>query len=193
MKIVVGLGNPGKRYERTPHNAGFAVADELAKELSCNFRRSLRFQASVGRAALDEQALLLVKPRTYMNRSGAAVAALMRYHRVAPEDLIVVLDDADLAVGRLRIRAGGSSGGHKGLASVIERIDGADVVRVRVGIGRQDGPDLVRHVLSVWSGEKWRAFGPVLQRAAQAVFCVLREGPEAAMNRFNGASDTDER
>lgn len=188
MKTVVGLGNPGKEYADTPHNAGFSVVDELAAELSCRLSRSWRFRADTGEAAIGGEKVLLAKPRTYMNRSGEAVAAILRWRRLGPQDLIVVLDDADLDAGRLRIRPGGSSGGHKGLASVIACLGTDEFARVRIGIGRRRrGEDLTAHVLAPLGPEERRRMRPAIRSAAEAVRCVVEFGCEAAMNRFNRA------
>lgn len=186
MKVIVGLGNPGKQYENTPHNAGFSVANELAARLDCEFRKSAKFDSLVGKALRGEEELLLVKPETYMNRSGLAVAPLLRYRGGTPGDLIVVLDDADLAAGRLRIRNKGGSGGHKGLASIIENIGSDEFTRVRIGVGRQPGDDLADHVLGSYSGEDRRKMAEVFRLAADAVVCILDSGLSEAMNRFNG-------
>jgi PTH1 family peptidyl-tRNA hydrolase len=186
VKLLVGLGNPGKRYAGTPHNAGFAVIDLLARGWDCTPRRSLRFRAKLGRAVLGEENLLLLKPQTYMNNSGMAVSAVMRYRKLSLRDLLVILDDADLAVGSVRIRKRGSSGGHKGLDSIIRLVGGSDFTRVRIGVGRDTDRDLVDHVLTPFSGPDQRRFEDALDRAAEAVTCVLRDGVEAAMNRFNG-------
>ena len=186
MKIIVGLGNPGKEYAQTPHNVGFCVVDLLAERWGSPLRRSLRFRSDVAQATLDGGTVLLQKPRTYMNRSGVAVGALARYRKVAPEEIIVVVDDADLDFGRLRIRVGGGSGGHRGLGSILEHLPGGGFVRVRLGIGRSGGDDLVRHVLRPFGESERNALGTVLARAADAVGCVLADGASEAMNRFNG-------
>jgi PTH1 family peptidyl-tRNA hydrolase len=190
VKIVVGLGNPGERYERTPHNAGFLVLDELARRAAARLRRSFRAQAYAGRVEIGGAAALLVKPLTYMNESGRAVASLLRYHRAGPADLLVVLDDADLQTGRLRLRAAGSAGGHRGLQSVIEAVGTQAFARVRVGIGRgAAGRDsLVEHVLGRIGERELALFDETVRRAADAVETAIREGIDAAMNRFNAAA-----
>jgi peptidyl-tRNA hydrolase, PTH1 family len=186
--MVVGLGNPGRQYADTPHNVGFMAMDCLAERLNAGWKRSLRFRARAARAVCGGEPLLLVKPQTYMNRSGAAAGALARYHRLAPADVIVVLDDADLDAGRLRVRPRGGSGGHRGLQSLIEAWGGEDFARVRVGIGRpRDGQDgLVDHVLSRGTQADRERLKTMAARAADAVESIVKEGAEAAMNRFNG-------
>ena len=188
MKALIGLGNPGRQYEQTPHNVGFAVVDSVASRLTVSLKRSWRFQARMGKALLpDGQPVWLVEPQTYMNSSGKAVAAILRYHGIAPADAVVVMDDADLPMGRMRIRAGGRSGGHRGLDSVIECLGTADVPRLRVGIGRERATaGLVAHVLSPFSTEERAWVARVVDQAADAVLTVLLSGAEVAMNRFNG-------
>ena len=187
MKIVVGLGNPGDDYADTPHNLGFMVLDRLAREWSFRWHRSWRFRADTGRARAGEEPVVLAKPRTYMNRSGLAVGALVRYHRAGASDLIVVADDADLPLGRLRVRRGGGSGGHRGLASIIEAVGTEAFIRLRVGIGREaSGRDLVDHVLTPFAAAERSAAEAVAARAAAAVCCIVEAGVDAAMNRFNG-------
>ena len=187
MKIVVGLGNPGERYARTLHNAGFAVIDKLAEQLDCSVRRSLRFPARIGRTVRHGEALWLVKPQTFMNLSGAAVGAILRYAKASPQDLVVVLDDADLSMGRLRIRCDGSSGGHRGLASVLDAVGTRAVARVRVGIGRSTagGAELADYVLKPRAAREWQPMAVVVDQAAQAVLCIIDSGADEAMNRYN--------
>jgi len=136
VKVIAGLGNPGREYAQTPHNVGFDVVVMLAERLQAEWRNSRRFQARTARATFAGCECLLVQPQTFMNLSGTSVAAVLRYHGGCPADLVVVLDDADLPLGRLRIRKSGSSGGHRGLASVIDVLGGGDFARVRLGVGR---------------------------------------------------------
>lgn len=187
VKIVVGLGNPGKEYEQTPHNAGFAVVDALARAADCRLRGSWRFRAHTGSIRVNEEPVLLVKPDTFMNRSGEAVSAILRWQKASPDSLLVVLDDADLPVGRLRMRPGGSSGGHRGLASITSALGSDQVARLRIGVGRgaEGERDLVRHVLSPLSAADRRHYEAALEAAAQAVRCWWADGVDAAMNAFN--------
>lgn len=187
MKLIVGLGNPGKKYENTPHNVGFEVLDRLCGDCGGVFRLALRFQAEVARVRRGSDELLLCKPQTYMNCSGESVAPLLRYYRCLAEEMIVVLDDADLALGRLRIRGQGSSGGHRGVASIIEQVGVSAFARVKLGIGRGESRrSLVSHVLGKLDGEAARIMGEVTQMAAEAVQTVLDSGIPEAMNRYNG-------
>lgn len=186
MKVVVGLGNPGKKYEHTRHNVGFWTIDDLSERLSCELKRSFRFKARIGKGLLDDEKVMLVKPETYMNNSGRAVGSVLRYGKLEASDLIVVLDDADLDFGRLRVRTHGSSGGHRGLSSIIEHVRSEDFVRVRIGIGRdKDGGELVKHVLRTFSPTEEEKVQGTIGMAAEAVLCVLRSGVDAAMNKFN--------
>jgi PTH1 family peptidyl-tRNA hydrolase len=186
--LVAGLGNPGRAYERTPHNIGFAVVDLIAERLDCRMRESLRVSARVARTAWAGVPLVLVEPLTFMNASGEAVGPLMRRHGVTADDLIVVLDDADLSLGRIRIRPQGSAGGHRGLASIIEAVGTAAFPRVRVGIGRRGDEEnaLVGHVLTPFDAESRSAASAAVARAAEAVLWLVEHGVESAMNRFNG-------
>ena len=187
MKIVAGLGNPGAAYARTPHNAGFDVLDRLAHRLGGAWRGQARFKAELARIRADAVDVLLVKPQTFMNASGEAVGPLTRYYGVAPADLVVVSDDADLPAGRLRIRPGGGAGGHRGLLSVIEACGTQAFARVRVGVGRgAAGAGLVDHVLGRLEPADEEAVRRTLEVAADAVLCLVAQGPAEAMNRFNG-------
>lgn len=187
MKLVVGLGNPGRKYEHTRHNVGFAVLDELARRAGVSFRRSWRFPADLAETSLGGATVLLVKPRTYMNRSGEAVGPLARKKGAGPGDVVVVVDDMDLDAGRLRLRPGGSSGGHNGLKSIAEHLGTEAYARVRVGVGRpQPGEDRVGFVLgSLPPGER-EAVREAIGRAADAVAAVIERGCDRAMNDFNG-------
>lgn len=187
MKVIVGLGNPGKQYANTPHNVGFGVADVLADRLGAGFRRSLRFRAKIARGTYGPEALLLVKPQTYMNNSGESVAAIVRYRKLEASDTVVVVDDADLDLGRLRLRPGGSSGGHRGLQSIIRHLGSDAFARIRIGIGRRHaGGDLIKHVLRPFSQQERKQMTQVVGRAADAVMRVLDTGIDDAMNDFNG-------
>ncbi len=187
MKVVVGLGNPGKEYKSTPHNAGFAVVEELARRFDAKLKRGWRSNAKTGKCIYAGEKVLLVEPQTFMNRSGDAVSSVMRYNRLEPEALVVVVDDADLPLGRVRIRAQGSSGGHRGLESIIGSIGTKEFARIRVGIGRDKRKgDLVDYVLSPLRGEGAEMFSQGVGIAADAVERVVEDSVEKAMNEFNG-------
>ena len=187
MKLVVGLGNPGRKYEHTRHNVGFAVLDELARRAGVAFRRSWRFPADLAEVTLGGRRVLLVKPRTFMNRSGEAVGPLARKKGAAPDEVLVVVDDVELDCGRLRLRRDGRAGGHNGLKSLVESLGSEAFPRVRVGVGRaEEGGDLADHVLSRFAPVERTVVAASVQRAADAVEQVLESGLETAQNRFNG-------
>lgn len=187
MKLVIGLGNPGKKYERTRHNVGFLVVDHIASQTEVKVRTK-RCNALVGEWSSRGEKIVLAKPQVYMNRSGEAVKALIRELHASPEDIVVVYDDLDLPFGRIRIRSKGSAGGHRGVASVIDSLAGARFDRVRVGIGRPPaGMDSADYVLEPFSAEEAAALDDVVSRAAQAVTCLLHDGSQRAMAQFNCA------
>ena len=189
MKIIAGLGNPGREYESTPHSIGFEVADAVVREMGVAFRRSPAFKGDLADGRFAEGRVLVVKPMTFMNLSGDSVAPVVKYHNATPADLVVVSDDIDRPVGRLRIRKGGSAGGHNGLKSVIERLGSPDFVRLRIGVGRDksDRSEVVGHVLGKFDPDT-RALmtAKVVPAAVKALAQILAEGPEAAMNAWNG-------
>lgn len=187
MKVVVGLGNPGREYERTRHNVGFMVVERMADAAGATFRRSHRAEARCAAADIEGAGrVVLVEPLTYMNASGDAVAALLRWHRAGPADLVVVYDDADLPVGALRVRPKGGAGGHKGVRSVIERLGTDGFARIRIGVGRgAERREMVDHVLSAFTRGEQPAIESAVERAAAAVTAVVRTGVERAMNEFN--------
>ncbi len=186
MKVVAGLGNPGKKYDNTPHNIGFDVVNLLAEKLDADWKNHPRFQADLARSSYKGVPLLLVKPGTFMNLSGNAVAPLMRYLRCQNEDLTVVVDDADLPLGRIRIRAKGGNGGHNGLASIIENLGTDEFARVRLGVGRTIGDGLVEHVLSKFADDLKSVVSRSVNTAAEAVLCLLEKDLTESMNRYNG-------
>jgi PTH1 family peptidyl-tRNA hydrolase len=187
MKLVVGLGNPGRAYEHTRHNAGWQVLDEFAKRRRAVFRRSWRRPVQSAKTALEGAgALLLVKPLTYMNLSGDVLPALMRPAGLTPPDVVVVTDDIHLPLGQLRIRARGSAGGHNGLKSVIARLGTEDFARLRVGVGGQaEGRSLSEHVLERMDAGTRRDLAAAVSRAADALECLLVHGADRAMNEYN--------
>lgn len=186
MKMIVGLGNPGKQYEHTRHNVGFEVVEEIARRAGVSFRKGFMASARTAKANVAGVDALLIEPLTYMNRSGHAVRALMKRRGLQPEDVIVVLDDADLQTGQLRIRKSGSAGGHKGLKSVLDELASDQVVRVRVGIGRDSsGRDMVDHVLTRFTAEERKLMEDAVKTGADAVATIVEAGVDKAMNTFN--------
>lgn len=191
IKLVTGLGNPGSEYVRTPHNVGFRVVDQIAEICSATWRDETKFSGSVAKVKWKGQDLLLLKPLTFMNLSGEAVGKLARYYNVATTDITVISDDADLPIGRLRVRAEGGSGGHRGLQSIIEVTGTKTFARVRVGIGRSaHGGSLADHVLGRLSPEEDETMQRLEAVAAEAALCVVTHGVVEAMNKFNAEGAT---
>ncbi len=186
MQIVVGLGNPGPRYKETRHNVGFAVVSLLADRHGISLQQK-RFRAQLGTGPVGTKSTLLACPQTFMNRSGDSVGPLVGFYKVPPEQVVVVHDELDLPFGVVKVKSGGGHGGHNGLRDLVQKMGSPDFVRVRVGIGRPQGPiDVSAWVLARWNGEEGRLLGPVLDRAADAAEAVLSDGVKDAMNRFNG-------
>lgn len=184
MKIIVGLGNPGGHYQRTRHNIGFRVVDQLS-EMQRIPVCSRRFKAHCGIGRIHSQDVVLLKPLTYMNLSGEAVKKAARAFSAEMADLIVIHDDLDLALGRLRIKRKGSDGGHQGVRSIIEAMGGNAFLRLKVGIGRPpEGMDPADYVLSTFDKQEEPELCSALSRAAEAVEVILSEGVDAAMNRL---------
>ncbi len=184
--LIVGLGNPGPEYKLNRHNVGFMVADTLAKELGETFGR-MQSNAMVAQGKRGEQRVVLAKPRTFMNRSGSAVGALLRFYKTPLEKLLVIYDDVDLPFETLRLRGEGSSGGQNGMKSIIENLGSQEFARLRVGVSRPKGrmrtPD---HVLQDFSRDEQTDLPFLLDRAAEAAFTFIDEGIVAAMNKYNG-------
>ena len=184
-RLVTGLGNPGAAYEQTRHNIGFMVTDVLAARLGSAFQTEKRWHSHVAKIANG----WLQKPQTYMNLSGRAVAGLARFHKLAVREVLVVCDDVDLPLGRLRLRPSGSAGGHNGLKSIIEALGSSDFPRLKIGIstgsGRPAGERLSGHVLGRFDASEQAVVAQVVDRAADAVLTALRDGLGAAMNLFN--------
>lgn len=185
--LLVGLGNPGTQYENTRHNVGFLVADELAERQNAPIQR-LKFKALTNLLTISGEKVLVMKPVTYMNLSGEAVRPAADFYKIPPEHIIVISDDTALDVGKLRIRKGGSAGGHNGLKSIIQHLGTDQFPRIRVGVGKKPHPDydLADWVLGKFQGEDRKAIAAAVERCADAVECYIKEGPDRAMNKFNG-------
>ncbi len=184
MKLIAGLGNPGIEYEATRHNVGFMVADLVADQLNIDLNRSA-WKSIYGKGKINGLDIMVIKSRTFMNLSGEAVGEVCRYFKLAVEDVIVIYDDIDLPLGKVRVRPGGGSGGHRGLESVIQHLGSETITRVRVGIGRPDNQDPVDYVLSVFTGEQWEIIKPALEHAARAVIALLEQPVDTVMNKYN--------
>lgn len=186
MKIIAGLGNPGPRYRNTRHNLGFMLIDRLADRLSTDFGKE-KHQGLIAQAVWRGEKLLLVKPQTFMNRSGDCLARVCRNTIFDPADLLVVVDDINMPLGRLRLRAGGSAGGHNGLKSITERLGSPEFHRMRMGVGDdRNSPELADHVLSSFLPEEREAVENLLERGTEAALVWLAEGIGPAMNAHNG-------
>jgi PTH1 family peptidyl-tRNA hydrolase len=191
MKVIIGLGNPGKEYRLNRHNAGFHCIDRLADGNSIKLKTKL-CQSLTGTGRIAGEDVVLARPATFVNLSGNAAASLLKRFKCTPQDLIVIHDDLDLPTGRIRVRLGGSSGGHRGIKSIIQAVGSQDFNRVRIGISRPMlGPrddyesEIVDYVLGNFSREEDELIQPALDLACEAVSVILEEGIEAAMNRFN--------
>lgn len=186
--LIVGLGNPGKEYERSRHNCGFRALDILAKDLGCSVDRG-KFQGLYGQTVYHGKKLYLLKPLTYMNLSGRSVLQLSAYFSIPPQRIIVLFDDISLEPGRLRVRANGSAGGHNGIKSIIQELGSQDFPRVKIGVGAKPHPDydLADWVLSSFSAQEEKALSVSLPNAALASLAIIDCGLPEAANRFNGS------
>ncbi len=186
MKLIAGLGNPGPQYAESRHNMGFRVVDLLAQRWAVDVSGyDRRFEGQLGRGQVGAEPVILLKPATYMNLSGRSVAAVWRFYKLGLADLLIVLDDLDLPPGEVRMRAEGSSGGQKGLADVIRCVGSEQFARLRIGIGKVHRAATVNHVLGRMTPEERSLVDEALVRGADAGECWVREGPAAAMNKFN--------
>ena len=185
MKVIVGLGNPGAQYANTPHSVGFEVVDAIAAELGVEWETKKAFSCLMAKGVFAGMPVLLVKPQTYMNLSGDSVAPVVKYHNATTADLIVVQDDIDIPLGRIRIRKNGSCGGHNGLRNIIERLGSQSFIRLKVGVGK-DRSNVIGHVLGKFDPASRTTVDKVVSASVQAVASILRDGADKAMNVFNG-------
>jgi len=190
LALIIGLGNPGSEYRNTRHNAGFMLADLLAQRWQTAWRIEKKFYAEVAESRFAGRRVVLCRPQTFMNASGKAVGLVASYFKITPENLLVLVDDADLPLGSLRLRPEGSAGGHHGLESVEQVLGSRGYPRLKVGIARPDQGrrDIAGHVLGEISPAEQPVWQQILQRAAQQVECWATEGVGVAMNRFNGSA-----
>jgi peptidyl-tRNA hydrolase, PTH1 family len=194
MKLVIGLGNPGLKYEHTRHNVGYRVVDSLAKKLGWTWNES-RSRAVLASGTLGNERVVLVKPITYMNLSGEAVSALLRWYKVQPEDIVVVCDDLDLPVGKVRLRTRGSAGGQKGLDNIILQLHTDMFPRLRVGIGRPTNSrmDAIDYVLGTPTGDERILLATGEDRAVEAIELLIRQGTATTMNIINADPESEQK
>lgn len=184
MHLIVGLGNPGKEYEKTRHNVGFDILDLISDKYNINMNRT-KFKGVYGDGKIDDERVILLKPATFMNLSGESVKAVCDFYKIKNENIIVIYDDISLSVGRMRIRKSGSAGGHNGIKNIISNLSSDVFPRVKVGVGAPIG-DLISHVLGRFSNEDRIEVEKVFNAAADAVQCIITKGTCEAMNNFNG-------
>ena len=187
--LIVGLGNPGREYEKTRHNCGFRAIDSLADQLGCRIDKA-KFQGLYGQTNYKGKKLLLLKPQTFMNLSGRSVLQLSAYFNVPPQRIIVMFDDISLDPGRLRVRKDGSAGGHNGIKSIIAEVGSQEFPRVKIGVGAKPHPeyDLANWVLSTFTALEEKALEPALKWAGEAALCIIDHGVPETANRYNGKS-----
>lgn len=190
MKLIVGLGNPEAKYDGTRHNVGFEIVDRLAAELGVSFSHTLK-KAKTANAYIGGEKIIIAKPQTYMNLSGESVAPLSDYYKIAEEDILVVVDDVNLDVGRIRIRPGGSAGGHNGLKNIILNLATEEFPRLRVGVGGAKG-ELIGHVLGKIPLEERKILDETYKVAIEAIKTWVSDGTSEAMNRYNNTGKKDE-
>ena len=183
MWLITGLGNPGSRYEKTRHNAGFLALEEFLRSQKLEFKDKEDYKISKG--SLGDEKIILLEPLTFMNRSGAAVRKIMQKSNIPPENLIVVHDDLDLETGRLKIRKKGSSGGHKGIESIIQNIGTQDFIRIKIGIGRDPFVPTEKYVLSKFRKDEAQLIKTAIEKAVESLHTIIEDGVEKALNKFN--------
>ena len=183
MWVIAGLGNPGRKYSRTRHNIGFMAVEEIAQRngIEVTDRKEYR----IGRGSIEGHKVILIEPLLYMNRSGPIVNAILKKFTVQFDNLIVIHDDLDMETGKLRIRKTGSSGGHKGVESIIQNIGAKDFIRVKIGIGREPGTLVEDYVLSKFTRQEISAIKETIEKTTDAVHAIIDEGVDKAMNTFN--------
>lgn len=185
MYIIAGLGNPGSRYEFTRHNVGFLAIDELSKKLNIKVNR-IKFKGLIGEGLINNEKIILIKPETYMNRSGESIRDIMNFYKVPIENLIVLVDDIDIPFGSLKIKSKGSSGTHNGLKSIIYQLQDDNFKRVKIGVGAQDkGEDLADYVLKGFTEKEYEEISGTIKDASSAIVEIITNGIEKAMTKYN--------
>ncbi len=189
MYIIIGLGNPGRKYENTRHNLGFITVDRLAEKHNIQVDK-IKFKALVGDGRIAGQKVLLVKPQTYMNLSGESAREVANYYKVDPENIIVIYDDLDLPLGHLRIRKSGSAGTHNGMKSVVYQLKSDKFPRIRLGIGGNGKEDIIDYVIGGFKKEEVKVLETTVDNAVSAIECMISESLDIAMNRYNTKKNT---
>jgi PTH1 family peptidyl-tRNA hydrolase len=186
LRLVVGLGNPGTRYENTRHNAGFMIADKIARDFNISFDKR-KFDCVFGRGFVEGAEVLLAKPMAFMNRSGPPIQMLAHFFRIQSKEMVVIHDDIDLVFGRLKIKEKGGHGGHNGIRSLMDAFGDGDFVRLRIGVGRSEfGDSVTDHVLGSFCGQNAESLARIISAGRDAVATILCKGTKAGMNTFNG-------
>jgi len=188
LKIVVGLGNPGLRYEFTRHNIGFRIVDSLARDMGTEFKKVKSYYSLISRGTINNHKVMLVKPQTFMNLSGRAVSKVVSYYQIPHQDLLIVYDDLNLELGQIRIRKKGSAGGHKGMESIMQYLNSEDIPRLRIGIGNPSvnfNFDCVSYVLSNFNNNEEDKIEEVIQLSTEAVKTITEDGFEKTMRKYN--------
>jgi len=185
---VVGLGNPGLKYEFTRHNIGFRIVDSLVQDIEVEFKKVKSYYSLISRGMINNHKVILIKPQTFMNLSGRAVSKVVSYYKIPLQDLLIVYDDLNLELGQVRIRKKGSAGGHKGIESIMQYLDSEEIPRLRIGIGNPSvnfNFDYVSYVLSNFNNEEKDKIGEVIQLSTDAIKTVIEDGFEKAMRKYN--------
>lgn len=185
VKIIAGLGNPGPQYENTPHSAGFEVVERIAEKIGIGWEEKKAFRCKWAKGTLAGFQAILVKPLTFMNLSGESIAEVVRYSNAGAADLLVIHDDIDLPLGKLRVKKGGSSGGHNGIKNIIERLGTRDFSRLKLGVGKERG-NVIGHVLGKFDHTSRKIMDLVVEKASEAAAEILSGGCDKAMNLYNG-------
>lgn len=185
MFLIVGLGNPEPEYSRTRHNMGFSVVNKLAEKYNIEIDKT-GFEAEYGIGNIKNKKIILFKPQTFMNLSGEAIYQIVRFYKIPIKDMLIIYDDIDIDVGKIRIKKNGSSGGHNGIKSIIDNLNTDDFKRIRIGIGKpKPGEDLIEHVIRKVTNEEYKKLQIGVEKGVQAVGDILENGIEKAMNDFN--------
>ena len=189
--LIVGLGNPGDKYASTPHSVGFEAVDAVAREIGATWENKRAFESLIAKGEFAGRKVILAKPQTFMNLSGEAVKPLLKYHNLSAADLIVVQDDIDLPLGRIRIRKTGSCGGHNGVRNIIDQLGTGDFVRLKIGVGKEKG-NVIGHVLGKFDPESRKLMDLVVADMVEVLSSIVKNGPDQAMNNYNGYGRTRE-